>query len=140
MTSAPITSARQDTWLASSPILILLLLLALVLGAGCSQSARPSNQDEGRQALRTVLDAWKSGARADAFAQQNPSIHASDGDWLSGLTLQGYRTSGESRLVGTDLNYDVDLELKTTQGKLVKKTVVYAVTTHPQVLVLRMDD
>jgi hypothetical protein len=139
LNSIQITSPRQDSWLAGIPVLILVLILALVLG-GCGQSARTSDQEEGRKALQTVLEAWKSGAKPDAFAQQTPSIHASDGDWKSGLALQDYRTADEARLVGTDLNYAVDLELKTPRGKVVKKTAVYAVTTYPQLLVLRMDE
>ncbi len=139
MTSLQVTTPRQDSWLASIPVLVLVLILALVL-SGCGQTARTSDQDEGRKALETVLDAWKSGARPDAFAQQSPTIHASDGDWKSGLALQGYRASDEARLVGTDLNYAVDLELMTPRGQVVKKTAVYAVTTHPQLLVLRMDE
>jgi hypothetical protein len=119
---------------------VLILVLLMVLGSGCGTSARTSDPDEGRKALQTMLDAWKSGAKPDDFAQQSPSIHASDGDWKSGLALQGYRTGDEARLVGTDLNYAVDLELKTPRGQIVKKTAVYAVTTHPQLLVLRMDE
>jgi hypothetical protein len=137
--SLQITNERQDHWLAASPVLILVLMLALVL-SGCGQSARTSDPDEGRKALQTVLEAWKNGEKPEAFAQQSPSIHASDGDWKSGLALQGYHARDEARLVGTDLNYAVDLELKTPRGQLVKKTATYAVTTHPQVLVLRMDE
>jgi hypothetical protein len=139
MKPLPITTPRQDSWLAGIPVLILFMVLALVL-SGCGQSARTSDQDEGLKALQTVLEAWKSGAKPDAFAQQTPLIHASDGDWKSGLTLQGYRAGEAARLVGTDLNYAVDLELKTPRGQIVKKTAVYAVTTHPQLLVLRMDE
>ena len=32
------------------------------------------------------------------------------------------------------------LELKNARGKVVKKQATYAVTTHPQLLVLRQDD
>jgi hypothetical protein len=137
--SPKITSPRQDFWLEGLPALILVFVLAMVLGTGCGQSARTSDPDEGRKALQTVLEAWKNGERPDTFAQQSPTIHASDGDWKSGLALQQYRAD-EASLVGTDLNYAVDLELKTPRGQIVKKTAVYAVTTHPQLLVLRMDE
>jgi len=87
-----------------------------------------------------MLDAWKGGAKPDSFASQNPSIHASDGDWRSGLVLQNYRAVGEGMLVGSDLNYPVELELKNTRGQVTKKNAVYAVTTHPLLLVLRTDE
>jgi hypothetical protein len=115
-----------------------LLVLALVC-AGCGQSG-PSDPTEGRKALLAALDAWKGGETPDALAKRNPSIHVSDGDWKSGLRLQTYRADDEGKLVGSDVNYSVALELKNARGKVTKKTAVYAVTTHPQVLVHRQDD
>lgn len=114
--------------------------LALVLGFGCGgPSAAPSDPVEGRQTLQTVLDAWKVGEKPAALSQRTPPIQVSDGDWLSGLRLQSYQADDEGKLVGTDVNYSVVLELKTAQGKVVKKTAVYAVTTRPQLLVHRQD-
>ena len=120
-------------------MLVLVLVLALVLAGGCGPSARPSEQEEGRKALQATLDTWKDGGKPDALTQQNPSIHASDGDWLAGLVLKSYQAD-EGRLVGTDLNYSVVLELKNPRGKVTRKNAVYAVTTHPQLLVLRQDE
>ena len=140
MKSMQITTPRQDSWLEVIPMLVLLLVLALVLGGGCAPSAaRASDPDEGRKALQVMLDAWKGGSKPDALAQQNPSIHASDGDWKSGHVLQDYRAD-EGKLVGSDLNYAVELELKNPKGRVTRKTAVYAVTTHPQLLVLRLDE
>ena len=139
MNSKQITTPRQDSWLAGLPVLVLFLVLVLVLGSGCGQSARPSDHEEGRKALQATLDTWKSGGKPDTLARQSPSIHASDGDWMSGLALQGYQAD-EGRLVGSDLNYSVVLELKNRRGRVTKKTAVYAVTTHPQLLILRQDD
>lgn len=114
-------------------------VLALILIAGgCGESARPSDQEEGRKALQTALETWKSGGNPDALAQQNPPIHASDDDWKSGLVLQNYQAD-EGKLVGSDLNYNVVLELKNRRGKVSKRTAVYAVTTHPLLLVFRQE-
>jgi hypothetical protein len=141
MSTLRITNPSQDSRLLESiPILALILVLALVLGSGCSPSARPSDPSEGRKALQAMLDAWKSGAKPESFASQNPSIHASDGDWRSGLVLQNYGAVGEGMLVGSDLNYPVELVLKNIRGQVTKKNAVYAVTTHPQLLVLRTDE
>ena len=89
MNSRRITTPRQDSWLEGLPVLLLLLVLALVLGGGCGPSVRPSDQETGRKALQAALDTWKGGGKADALARQGPSIHASNGDWKSGLALQG---------------------------------------------------
>ncbi|MDR3634835.1 MAG: hypothetical protein P4L84_13605 [Isosphaeraceae bacterium] len=114
--------------------------LILALGSGCGgPSAPPSDAAEGRKTLQTVLDAWKGGEPPRALAQRTPPIHVTDGDWMSGLRLQSYEANDEGKLVGTDVNYNVVLELKTAKGKVVKKNAVYAVTTRPQLLVLRQD-
>jgi len=115
-------------------------LLILTLGGGCSPSARPSDPEEGRKALQTMLNAWKSGAKPEAFAIENPAIHVSDGDWRSGLVLRNYRAEPEGKLIGSDLNYAVELELKNARGRISKKLATYAVTTHPMLLVLRTDE
>jgi hypothetical protein len=140
MSAKQITTPRQDAWLECLPVLVLILILALVLGGGCAPSARPSDPAEGREALQATLDAWKGGEKPEALANRSPSIHASDGDWKSGLRLQGYQAVDEGTLVGSDLTYPVVLELKNSRGKIVKKSVVYTVTTHPQLLVLRQDN
>jgi hypothetical protein len=133
MTPKDSTRARAPWWLAGA--------LALALGAGCGgRSAAPSDADEGRKALQTALDAWKGGETPDALARRTPPIHVTDGDWMGGLRLQRYRADDGGRLVGTDVNYNVVLELKTAKGKVVKKNAVYAVTTHPQLLVHRQDN
>jgi hypothetical protein len=123
---------RRASWSAG----VLMLMLAC---GGCGPSARPSDHGEGRKALQAVLDAWKGGEKPDVLAQRSPSIHVSDGDWMSGLLLKSYKADDEGKLVGTDLSYSVVLELKTPKGKVTKKTAVYAVTTHPLILVLRQD-
>ncbi len=102
-------------------------------------STSPSDPVEGRAVLQTVLDAWKEGQTPEALAKRTPSIHVSDGDWMTGLRLQSYEADADGRLIGSDVNYNVVLELKTAKGKVIKKTAVYAVTTHPQLLVLRQD-
>jgi hypothetical protein len=114
------------------------LILVLAFG-GCGPSATPSDPTEGRKALQIVLDAWKGGEKPAALAQQTPSIHVTDGDWMSGLCLQSYNAEGDGKLVGTDVNYNVVLVLKTAKGKVVTRNAVYAVTTHPQLMVLRQD-
>jgi hypothetical protein len=126
------TPPRRPSRLAS--------VLIMVLGCGgCGQSASPSDQIVGRKALQAVLDAWKGGEKPDALARWTPPIHVSDGDWMSGIRLQGYEADDGGKLVGSDVNFNVVLELKTAKGKVVKKDAVYAVTTHPQLLVLRQD-
>jgi hypothetical protein len=94
----------------------------------------------GRPALLAALDACTGGEPPDALAKRSPPIRVSDGDWMSGTHLQGYRADDEGKLVGSDVSYSVELELKNAKGKVSKKTAVYAVTTRPQLMVLRQND
>ncbi len=131
MNGLPTTSSRRSWWLAG--------LLLLVAGCSGAQSATPSDANEGRVALQAVLDSWKKGDLPETLALRTPPIRVSDGDWKAGLRLQNYKADNEGKLVGTDVNFNVVLELKTNKGKVVKKSAVYAVTTHPQLMVLRQD-
>ncbi len=115
--------------------------LSLTLGAaGCGPAATPADPADGRKALLAALDAWKGGEKPDDLARRAPSIHVADGEWSGGFALQNYKAEEEARHVGSDLNYKVVLELKTPKGKAVTKDAVYAVSTQPQLLVLRQDD
>jgi hypothetical protein len=107
-------------------------------GGGCGASATPSDPTEGRKALEIALNAWKGGETPGALSERTPPIHVSDGDWMSGLRLQRFHAD-DGKLVGSDVNYNVVLELKTAKGKVVTKDAVYSVTTQPRLLVLRQD-
>ncbi len=120
---------------------VLTVALGLTLGAaGCGPAATPADPADGRKALLAALDAWKGGEKPDALAGRTPSIHVADGDWSGGFALQNYKAEDEARHVGSDLSYKVVLELKNPKGKAVTKEAVYAVSTQPQLLVLRQDD
>jgi hypothetical protein len=115
-------------------------MLILVMGCGgCGQQRSPADESDGRQALLIALDAWKAGDEPDNLAQRTPPIHVKDGDWKSGLRLKDYKADDAGKLVGSDINFNVALELTTAKGVLVKRDAVYAITTHPQVLVVRQD-
>ncbi|WP_435008611.1 hypothetical protein P12x_005820 [Tundrisphaera lichenicola] len=116
------------------------MLASMMASTGCGPTARPSDPNEGRKALQAALEAWKGGEKPESLSAQTPSIHVADGDWASGHRLLDYRAVDEGRLVGSDLNYTVALELKGPRGKVIKKDAVYAVTTDPQLMVLRQDD
>jgi hypothetical protein len=131
--STPTTVRRLRCWQASTTMLLLFCW-------GCGPSAQRSDPVAGQAALQLALDAWKDGKGVDTLAQRTPPIHVADGDWKSGLALQSYSAETGGKPVGTDVNYNVILELKTAAGKVVKKNAVYTVATQPQLMVLRQDD
>ena len=115
----------------------ILLTLAAVLVSGCgdSMSAAPLDASRAREALKSTLDAWKSGAEPSSLASS--SITAQDLDWLGGSKLVDYRVEGEGKAVDSNLRVPVRLSLKAKDGKDVAKSVHYLVTTSPSVTVFR---
>jgi hypothetical protein len=112
-------------------------LLCFLAGCGLGPSPHPSDPDQAKTTLHTVLESWKAGATPESLASQSPPIRVHDLDWNEGHALVSYQTTSEPRLVGYDVNYPVILELKKRKGGTVKKTAVYTITTHPEILVMR---
>ena len=117
----------------------LLALPFLMTGCGFDPSPQLADPDQARTTLHAVLDAWKAGARPESLRSQSPSIQVLDLDWNDGQQLLSYQADQEGRLVGFDMNYPVVLELKKRKGGTVKKSAVYTITTHPEILVLRQE-
>jgi hypothetical protein len=109
----------------------------LLIASGCGAGNRPDNADatQARAALSAALDAWKAGQKPKVLAQRSPPIHVKDVDWDGGFRLVDYKSEAEGKLVGYDMNYPVDLELRSPTGSSVKKKAVYTVTTRPELLV-----
>ncbi|WP_337175661.1 hypothetical protein [Paludisphaera sp.] len=130
------TTAPRPTIRTTAALALVLALAA----SGCGTSGPPADPEYGRKALVTALDAWQAGATPASLAQATPPIHVADGDWNAGAKLQGYKADDEGKHFGADLNYRVVLELKPARGKATRRDAVYAVSTHPRLMVLRQDD
>ena len=117
----------------------LFVVFAAVLLAGCSSSQRaaPVDPERAREALKTTLDGWKKGDAPDALKGASPSIVAQDMDWLAGAKLVEFQVTGDGKSVEANLYVPVNLTLKMTNGKQVKKKVTYIVGTSPYLTVFR---
>ena len=117
------------------------ILGALLISAGCGMggSAHPADPDQAREALIAVLDAWKAGEKPEDLGNRTPPIHVKDTDWKGGFVLVSYNAQTEGKLAGYDMNCPVSLELKSPKGKSAKKTVIYTITTRPELLVTRQE-
>lgn len=120
-----------------SAAICLTLLAAAASGCGHRISAAPLDSSKARDALKTTLEAWKSGADASSLKSNSPSIVAQDLDWLGGAKLVGYQIEGEGTPVDSNLRVPVKLTLTGKDGTEATKTVNYLVGTSPALTVFR---
>jgi hypothetical protein len=118
-----------------------LVATALVELSGCGMggSATPADPNQAKNALSAALDAWKNGGKPADLEKHSPPIHVRDVDWIGGFSLVSYKADKAGKLSGYDMNYPVDLELKTPKGETVKKSAVYTVTTGAELLISRQE-
>jgi hypothetical protein len=118
-----------------------LVAAALVAMSGCGMggSATPADPNQAKNALSAALDAWKNGGKPSDLEKLSPPIHVRDVDWTGGSSLVSYKADKDGKLSGYDMNYPVDLEMKTPKGETVKKSAVYTVTTGAELLISRQE-
>jgi hypothetical protein len=119
--------------------LFALAAVCVVTAAGCADRppAAPVEPDKARAALRTALDAWKSGRKIETLAQDRPPIVAQDFDWMAGSTLVEYDVLSEGTPEDANLRVPVKLSLKDAKGQAKTKTVNYIVGTDRTLTVFR---
>ena len=95
--------------------------------------------DKAHAAVKQTLEAWKSGKPFDNSLENSPEIVFQDEDRQLGYRLINYKPGGDVRQAGHSVYYPVVLEMKSPRGRIVKKQVIYSVSTSPILLVLRQD-
>lgn len=114
------------------------LVFIVFVPLACSSPPPPATDPEqAREALRTVLDAWKQGEKPDAMPGRLPPIHASDSDWQAGWSLKSFEIAAGVEIIGRQCRFQAKLSLQSPQGKSVGKDVQYDVDTAPNVVIIR---
>jgi hypothetical protein len=112
----------------------------VVVVVGCAKGPpEPVDPDRACEALRTALDAWKSGATTDTLKSGQPPIYVNDSDWLAGHRLTSYELKANGKHYGAQYRCWVVLSLESSKGKRSDKTVKYLIDTHPRVVIVRDD-
>lgn len=115
----------------------LLLLAACLALAGCGYTPPPqTDAARGREALKTVLDAWKRGGTAEEL-KTSSSVVARDPDWAAGAKLTSYEIDQTDGRAGYDLVLTAKLSLVAPDGRAREKKVDYTVAVASQTVVLR---
>ena len=106
---------------------------------GCGHASKPPGPEAARKALKTVLEAWKSGQTQADMTKQS-SIHTKDSDWNNGYKLLEYEIAPEEKVIGFNLTFNVKLQLTDTEGNNVEEEATYSVGTSPRVVVVRSEE
>lgn len=113
----------------------LAMALAVASAAGCGQAGAHDPEDA-REVLVTVLDAWSAGLSMEDAGRQTGAV-VTDPRWEAGDRLVAYEVRPETRAVGFDLGYTVELTLESAAGKTTREVAAYTVSTSPRRTVIR---
>jgi hypothetical protein len=118
---------------------VLIAVLSLC-AAGCGGGG-PSggNEQEARETLVKVLDAWKSGRTADDMRHEDPEVIVGDSDWKTGRRLNAYQIDS-GMFDGENLRVPVTLVLENRQHRRRKVVVNYIFGTQPVVTLFRDEE
>jgi hypothetical protein len=117
--------------------LVLFLPFTLCLLPACQRSlGPPADVAEADRALRTALDAWKSGKSPAELEAARPSILVNDDDWRMGKHLLDFQME-ECSLAGRQVRCRVRLKLQDRDGKTNDQAAVYVIDTTPRIVIVR---
>lgn len=115
--------------------------LAFAALAGCKSGGTiqaAGDQDQAKQAVQMVLDAWKSGTKLTEFSASHPELVVADEDWQGGGTLANYKLIEPAVLSGSHWRQKTELQLK-GKGKSKPAIAIYDVTLGEKTVILRSD-
>lgn len=115
----------------------ILFFSLLVMAAGCSGAPSTGDQSTAKDAVKTALEAWKSGGAAAGLASGTPAMTVSDYRWESGFKLTKYAIADDTSKSGFDVRIPVDLWLTPPKGKPIREKAYYNVVTSPTLTVVR---
>jgi hypothetical protein len=93
--------------------------------------------DQAGPALRTALEAWKSGRSQQDLADQTPSIVMNEDDWREGKSLMDYKMDEAGSLQGRQVVWWVEITLKDKSRKTATRRAKYVIDTTPRLVIVR---
>ena len=117
--------------------LALFIALALCFVAGCGRGLDPAaDPAEAEKALRTALEAWKSGKSPEDLQKQQPSVVMNEDDWRMGKRLLDFQMEKGS-LSGRQVRCRVRIKLLNKDDTTVDREAVYIIDTTPRIVIVR---
>jgi hypothetical protein len=115
----------------------LVILVGLMFLPGCRRGIDPdADQGTADSALRTAMEAWKSGKSQADLENGSPSIIFNEDDLRVGKQLIDFKMES-STMRGRQVHCGVRLSLKEKDGKEVERKAVYIIDTTPRIVIVR---
>jgi hypothetical protein len=115
-----------------------LVALALCLLQGCGEAVTENaDAEQAGPALRTALEAWKSGKSEGELRNQKPPIIMNEDDWRSGKRLVDFKMDPAGALFGRQVRWRVQIKLQEPSGKTVDRQATYIIDTAPRLVIVR---
>jgi hypothetical protein len=109
-----------------------------LLGCGGDENrpmAMATTPEKAKQVIEEVMEAWKSGKTKEDLRSLSPPRYLQDDDFFTGKKITNYKFIGEPKVLGTGMNFVIELTLQ--DGKT--KKLGYRVVTEPNIAVTRED-
>lgn len=117
---------------------IYLVVVGLCLLQGCNKGpTEAADIDRAEPALRTALEAWKSGKSQQVLTEQTPSILMNEDDWREGKKLMDYKMEETGALYGRQVVWWVQIKVEQKGGKVEERRVKYVIDTIPRIVIVR---
>jgi hypothetical protein len=115
-----------------------LAALCLCFLQGCGKGAGDNaDLNEAGPALRTALEAWKSGSPQKELANLNPPLLMNEDDWREGKRLMDYKMDEAGTLQGRQVVWRVQIKVQDKNGKTENVRAKYVVDTTPRIVIVR---
>ncbi len=113
-------------------------VICLCLVTGCGKGPmEPADIDQAGPALRTALEAWRSGKSQQELAEQKPSIIMNEDDWRLDKRLVEFEMANEGSISGRQVVWKARIQLENKEGKREDVNAVYVIDTTPRIVIVR---
>jgi hypothetical protein len=116
---------------------VVFIAFSVCLLSGCRRTVVNSDAEQAGPALRTALEAWKSGKSPSDLEGLSPSIIMNEGDWESGKRLLEFKMDDKGTLVGRQIQWRVQVKIQDKSGKTQDRRVSYTIDTTPRIVIVR---
>ncbi|MBI3866214.1 MAG: hypothetical protein HY290_30410 [Planctomycetia bacterium] len=123
------------------PVVAMVFVAVALAGCGAPGPVYVAgDEEEAKEVLTTVLEAWKAGKKPADLKGEKPAYHVGDEDWEAGKSLKAFAATEDPVEVGGHWRVSAVLTLLADGRNEEQKQVAYSVTVEPAITVIRLED